>query len=145
MATAARTQAPAIRLLRGTQAAVNSFDLMNAIAVEHADLDLTCRLAALPEVSSISVDPDITFSGPMAAELTVTDRNTIEWGVEKINAPAVWALGYTGQGITVGGADTGYEWMHPAGISRTIAVSILPPVRPTIIITGTMLFTRSAR
>jgi len=114
VATAARTQASAIRVLRGTPAAVNSFYLVNAIAVAHADLDLTRRLAALPEVSSISADPDIAFSGPVATEPTVNDRNTIEWGVEKIHAPAVWALGYTGQGITVGGADTGYDWMHPA-------------------------------
>jgi hypothetical protein len=42
------------------------------------------------------------------------ERGAVEWGIEKINAPAVWALGYTGQGITVAGADTGYEWDHPA-------------------------------
>jgi len=34
-----------------------------------------------------------------------------------VNAPAVWALGFTGQGIVVGGQDTGYEWNHPALIS----------------------------
>jgi subtilisin family serine protease len=30
----------------------------------------------------------------------------------------VWALGYTGQGVVVGGADTGYEWNHPALINQ---------------------------
>jgi len=34
--------------------------------------------------------------------------------VAKVRAPDVWALGYTGQGIVVGGQDTGYDWEHPA-------------------------------
>ncbi len=115
VATASHSQAQAIRLLQAAQVSANSFYLVNAIAVEYADLDLTRRLAALPEVRNISADPNIPFHGPVAAALAlVSDRNTIEWGVERINAPAVWALGYTGQGITVGGADTGYDWTHPA-------------------------------
>lgn len=32
----------------------------------------------------------------------------------KFRRPDVWNMGYTGQGITVGGADTGYDWGHPA-------------------------------
>ena len=31
-----------------------------------------------------------------------------------MNAPAVWARGYTGQGIVIGIADTGMQWDHPA-------------------------------
>ena len=27
---------------------------------------------------------------------------------------SVWALGFTGQGVVIGGQDTGYEWDHPA-------------------------------
>ncbi len=38
----------------------------------------------------------------------------IEPGVTYIKAPHVWALGYTGQGIVVGGQDTGIQWDHPA-------------------------------
>src|SRR5438477_165021 len=40
--------------------------------------------------------------------------NTVEWGVQRVNAPAVWALGYTGQGMVIGNADTGMQWDHPA-------------------------------
>lgn len=47
-----------------------------------------------------------------------TDRKaaaaTIEWGVAKIRAPEVWAAGFTGKGIVVAGADTGYDWRHVA-------------------------------
>jgi subtilisin family serine protease len=42
----------------------------------------------------------------------------IEWGVERINAPALWAAGFTGQGATVGGQDTGYEYTHPTLIEQ---------------------------
>jgi subtilisin family serine protease len=38
----------------------------------------------------------------------------IEAGVTKIRAPEVWAAGFTGQGIVIGGQDTGYQWDHPA-------------------------------
>jgi subtilisin family serine protease len=38
----------------------------------------------------------------------------VTWGVAKIQAPAVWALGFTGQGVTIAGEDTGYQWDHPA-------------------------------
>ena len=39
---------------------------------------------------------------------------TIEWNIQKVGAPAVWAAGVTGQGAVVGGMDTGYQWDHPA-------------------------------
>jgi Subtilisin-like serine proteases len=38
----------------------------------------------------------------------------IEPNVAKIRAPEVWAMGFTGQGIVVGVADTGLTWDHPA-------------------------------
>jgi subtilisin family serine protease len=39
---------------------------------------------------------------------------TIEWGVQNVNAPQVWAMGYTGQGIVIGSLDTGVRWEHDA-------------------------------
>src|SRR4029077_4971644 len=38
----------------------------------------------------------------------------IEPGINWINAPDVWAQGFTGQGVVVGGNDTGYRWTHLA-------------------------------
>lgn len=113
--TARRSQAGARQLLRKQNAFFNSFYLVNAIAVEKADAALARQLAEMPEVEALSPDPWVRFPGPYAAKSSGgADRGAIEWGLERISAPAVWALGYNGQGITVGGADTGYDWMHPA-------------------------------
>lgn len=38
----------------------------------------------------------------------------VEWGIAKVQAPLVWAMGIRGQGVVVGGQDTGYDWDHPA-------------------------------
>ncbi len=114
--TAERSQARARRILRERGAFVNSFYLVNAIAVSRADAALAQTLAELPEVAVLAPDPGIPLNLPeqRPGSGQVAERGTIEWGIEKINAPAVWALGYTGQGITVAGADTGYEWDHRA-------------------------------
>ena len=38
----------------------------------------------------------------------------IEPNILKVRAPELWARGFTGQGIVIGVADTGFEWDHPA-------------------------------
>jgi subtilisin family serine protease len=34
--------------------------------------------------------------------------------ISQVQADKVWQMGITGQGIVVGGQDTGYDWKHPA-------------------------------
>jgi subtilisin family serine protease len=52
----------------------------------------------------------------LAAPVNVTlpAAPPIEPNVAKVRAPEVWAMGFTGQGIVVGVADTGLTWDHPA-------------------------------
>lgn len=38
----------------------------------------------------------------------------VEWGVERIRAPEVWAAGVTGEGVVIAGQDTGVRWDHNA-------------------------------
>ncbi len=40
--------------------------------------------------------------------------SSVGWGSTMINAPAVWALGFRGQGVIIAGQDTGYQWDHVA-------------------------------
>jgi hypothetical protein len=70
------------------------------------------------------------------------DPETTEWGVNNVNAPAVWAMGFTGQGIVLGDLDTGTRWTH---------VALKPKYRwlerkhrPTIITIGMMRSTQAA-
>jgi subtilisin family serine protease len=44
---------------------------------------------------------------------SATASNTT-YGIAATRAPEVWALGYTGQGITLASQDTGVQWDHPA-------------------------------
>ncbi|MBK8467334.1 MAG: S8 family serine peptidase [Chloracidobacterium sp.] len=39
---------------------------------------------------------------------------TVEPGLTNVNAPAVWALGFTGQNMVIGNQDTGMRWTHTA-------------------------------
>ncbi len=114
-ANAQQSQKQALALLQGQNIAVNSLFLVNSLALTEATEAVIAQIAALPEVRWVSFDPWVYFPGPLNNEpLNLESRGNIEWGVQKVNAPALWALGHSGQGITIGGADTGYEWTHPA-------------------------------
>jgi subtilisin family serine protease len=115
--TLARTQTRVSQILHAGGFSSNSLRIVNAIAVNQADGNLARQLADLPEVAWMGTDPWIQFEPALQAQSAapaIQDRSQVEWGVAKISAPEVWALGYNGQGITVGGADTGYDWLHPA-------------------------------
>lgn len=114
---AARTQKNALKILQENGASANTLFLVNALALENANTQLLRQLAQLPEVSAITADPWVQFDNPVgtaAQTETASNRDGVEWGVAKIQAPEVWNMGFSGQGITVGGADTGFDWSHPA-------------------------------
>ena len=72
-------------------------------------------LAARADIARIDPDPQIPQHLPQAeSALSPQAASGIGWGVSKIDAPAVWAVGDTGQGVVIGGEDTGYQWNHPA-------------------------------
>ena len=108
---ATTSQAGLIQFLEQNNAPHESLFIVNAIKAT-GDLALIQLLAERPEVAQIQDNPSTFFGGP-AEKATGTFR-TIEWGIEKVNADDVWAMGFRGQGVTVGGQDTGYEWGHPA-------------------------------
>ena len=71
-------------------------------------------IAAHPDVWY--VDADVKYVPDLLPAVAVSDATAstdeIAWGVDKINAPAVWAQGYKGQGIVVGVIDTGVRYTH---------------------------------
>jgi subtilisin family serine protease len=72
-------------------------------------------LASRNDVLRIEPNPSIPMKLPQRQAVQAPSvPDTISWGVNKINAPLVWALGYNGQGVVIAGEDTGYQWDHPA-------------------------------
>jgi bacillopeptidase F len=53
-------------------------------------------------------------AGAAAVQPAAAQNGKVEWNVSKVNAPAVWAQGFDGSGITVGIIDTGVDANHPA-------------------------------
>ncbi len=111
---AQRAQAPLRAWLDAHSIPYRAFYIVNAIQVSLNREDLL-QLASRPEVWRIVANPRVALQRP-AAESCIARQATgdIEWGVSKVGAPEVWALGYTGQDVVVAGQDTGYDWDHPA-------------------------------
>ena len=113
------TQGPVLNWLRDQNAEHRSFYIVNMIWVKGSRA-LALSLAARPDVLRVEGNPQIrNLPDPLPAG-DVTDSpmpNTpaaIEPGINHTRAPLVWATGFTGQGVVVAGADTGYRWTHTA-------------------------------
>ena len=112
--TAARAQAPLLAFLEARGAQYRSYWVANMIWVR-GDLRLVQDLAEREDVFHVYANPAVRLRLPAAVRpQTPSSPEGIEWNIAKVHAPEVWALGYTGQGIVVAGADTGYEWAHSA-------------------------------
>jgi subtilisin family serine protease len=112
---AARTQLPILEMLEKRGSDHRAFWIANMIWVR-GDFTLLAELAARPEVARIYANPRVrlTLPAPEPPAGSPMESDTIEWNILKVRAPEVWAAGFTGQGIVIGGQDTGYEWEHPA-------------------------------
>jgi len=55
---------------------------------------------------------------PIETNVPVGNSEEVEWNVKWIGADKLWALGYTGVGTVIGGADTGIETNHSALVSN---------------------------
>jgi len=108
MATANTEQKTIAAFLHKKNVPHRPFYIVNGIALR-ADAELILQLLEFSEVKTIMADG--LFMMPEVKEEKQEER-TVEWGINRINARQVWAQGFTGQGVTIGGQDTGYEWTH---------------------------------
>lgn len=91
----------------------HSFSIVNALLVR-GNAELVSKLASRPDVQQILYNSPLRIALP-SADNQKTERDlVIPWGIDSIHAPAVWALGYEGEGAVIGGEDTGFDWEHPA-------------------------------
>ena len=96
------------------------FWVANMILV-HADAATAEALANRPDVKRLAANPSVKLSQPAREQLVLerpaaapTAISAVETGVTKIRANEMWTAGFTGQGIVIGGQDTGYRWTHTA-------------------------------
>lgn len=109
----AEQQAGVLAYLAKTDAQnVQSFWIVDVVYCE-ATPAVIQALSVRPEVSYVNYD--LAYQPNLLEEEKPAPAGTeeIAWGVDKINAPAVWAEGYTGQGIVCGHIDTGCKYDHP--------------------------------
>lgn len=117
-ATANRTQGPLLTALRDAGADHQAYWVANMIWVR-GDLALVQQLALRNDVAHIYANPTVQFQPPVVDEADLIEAAmAVEWNITLVNADDVWAEGYTGQGIVIGGQDTGYDWDHPALINQ---------------------------
>jgi serine protease AprX len=113
---AERTQASLRASLAAQGVTYRSFWGVNAIEVT-VDRALLEALAARSDVGKIeSNKPTRWIEDPEIANFSPANDtpDAVEIGVQNVNAPQVWAMGYTGQGIVIGNQDTGMRWTHNA-------------------------------
>ncbi|HEY2740078.1 MAG TPA: S8 family serine peptidase, partial [Thermoanaerobaculia bacterium] len=119
--TAQEAQKPIRALLDARGIEYRPFYLVNAILVK-GDRDLAQSLAARPDVRRIDGNPEVRQALPEPLETDSAGEDirsgkaiqAAEPGISYVRAPQVWSLGYTGQGVVVASADTGYRWTHAA-------------------------------
>ncbi|MFK7948031.1 MAG: S8 family serine peptidase [Saprospiraceae bacterium] len=109
-----KTQASIIDVLEIKKVPFQDFWIANVIWV-YGDFELVKQIAQYPEVKIISENSRMKILEPIEQEEINENFNKnveIPWGILQMNAHKVWEKGYTGQGVVVGGQDTGYEWEH---------------------------------
>ncbi len=108
---AQQTQANVRQILKMTNAKFRPFYIINAIHTE-VDASLLEQLAAQREVARIYPNSLIEQASVVQETSPTLRGGTPEWGITMIGADQVWEMGYRGQGVVIGGQDTGYEWEH---------------------------------
>ncbi|MDQ7029448.1 MAG: S8 family serine peptidase [Ardenticatenia bacterium] len=125
--TASQSQAHLLAELRARGVPARPFWIVNAILVKGPPA-LAQELARRPGV--VAVFDEVRVRPPLPTpEAPPLRRSTagVEWHVQKVRAPEVWATGTRGEGIVIAVADTGVEWSHPALRDRERTVSGTAP------------------
>jgi serine protease AprX len=112
--TAQSSQGPILAELKAKGVEHRAYYIVNMIWVK-GDRALVLALAQRPDVARIEGNPVIRNVLPQPEPAAAAEvPHIIEPGINHTNAPQVWSQGFTGQGIVVGGMDTGIRWSHNA-------------------------------
>lgn len=115
--TAQASQVELRKLLDRAGVEYRPFWISNAILVR-GDQQLLNTLRSRDDIAWIYANPEVALEAPTVAFGTPDSPDAVEWNITLIGAPDVWAQGVTGEGVVIGGQDTGYDWDHPALINQ---------------------------
>ncbi len=111
-AVARQTQPPVIAHLQSLGAEYRPYWISNMIWVR-GNAALLPAMAGRNDVAYLYPNPRISLKAPKPA--AANGQSAAAWdSIEYVGAKAVWQMGITGQGVVIGGQDTGYDWTHPA-------------------------------
>jgi serine protease AprX len=89
---------------------------INNVVATYVKKDVLTNLSSMEGIRSIDLDEERNMLLPTSTSLDPNEDPpriaSLEWNISLINAPSVWAQGYTGQGILVGNFDTGVNYNH---------------------------------
>ncbi|HJU39462.1 MAG TPA: S8 family serine peptidase [Tahibacter sp.] len=115
-AHAERSQADLLDALKAEGAEFRSYWINNTVWVR-ATPDVLARISRRADVDFVYANAPLSENLPQP-EIDAGPASkavlAVEWGVNKIRAPQVWAAGFRGAGVVVAGQDTGVRWDHAA-------------------------------
>ena len=100
---------------KGNAKDIESYYIVNGMAVT-ATKEVAEKLATFPEVEKILPNEtrQLFTTKTENAVAPKAEIANIEWSIERVKAPDVWAMGIDGAGTVVASIDTGVQWDHPA-------------------------------
>ncbi len=117
-AVAKRTQPAVIAQLDSLGVPYRPFWVVNMIWVR-GNIDVVQEMAQRPDVARLLANPTVPMQLlPTTEEQMRRALQTIEWNINLVSAPNVWAAGVAGEGAVIGGQDTGYRWNHSGLINQ---------------------------
>jgi subtilisin family serine protease len=116
--TAKQTQSELLRILAERQVEYRSFWIANMIWMR-GGIEVVEEVASRPEVTRLFASPSVELERPIRdTRNAIAGAVSIEPNILHTRAPSeFWVNGFAGEGVVIGGQDTGYDWQHPALIS----------------------------
>jgi len=114
---ATSSQAGLIDLLEDKGLSYKRFFVANIVLVKDVGRETIVEIAERSDVAKVLANPLVSGTKYIRHNLTRDEviAAGIEQGIKAIGADRVWSeLGVEGEGIVVGGQDTGVDYMHPA-------------------------------
>ncbi|MDP8205444.1 MAG: S8 family serine peptidase [Candidatus Electryonea clarkiae] len=97
---------------RGSVQDIHSLRTINGIAIKAA-ANVIHNISRRDDIDRVIYDPPRNVFFDEMGTQAGNELDELTWGVEQINAEAVWEAGYTGEGVLVAVLDTGVNYNHP--------------------------------